>query len=79
MSSIADILAKKDYDEPPEVEIIKEFVRESFNSNVGVIMQNKQIIIVSKSAALAGTLRMHVRTIQQLCGTDKKLVFRIGS
>ena len=79
MSSIADILAKKDYDEPPEIQIIKEFVRESFNSNVGVTMQPKQIIITTSSAALAGTLRMHIHTITELCGTDKRLVFRIGS
>ncbi len=52
MSSIADILAKKKYEEPAEVQIIKEFVRESFKSNVGVTMQPKQIIITTPSAAL---------------------------
>jgi hypothetical protein len=78
MSSIADILANKQYDEPTEVQVIKEFVRESFKSNVSVTMQQKQIIITTPSAALAGTLRMHVHTITELCGTDKRLVFRIG-
>lgn len=80
MSSIAEILAaKKQFEEPVEVQIIKEFVRESFNSNVGVTMQPKQIVITTPSAALAGTLRMHVHTIAELCQTDKRLVFRIGS
>ncbi len=79
MSTIADILAKKNFDEPPEVGIIKEFVRESFKSNVSVLIREKQIIITTSSAALAGTLRMHTHTMSKLCGTDKRLVFRIGS
>jgi len=79
MSSIADIISKKKYDEPPEVQVIKEFVRETFASEVQVSIQAKQITITTKSAALAGTLRMHTNTISELCGTDKRLVFRIGS
>jgi hypothetical protein len=79
MSSIADILSQKKYDEPPEVQIIKEFVRESFQSEAAVTVQPSQIIIAVRSAALAGTLRMHSHTLAQLCGTDKRLVIRIGS
>jgi len=79
MSSIADILAKKQYDEPTEVQIIKEFVRETYKSNVSVTVQPMQIVITTKSAALAGTLRMQIHMLKQLCDTDKKLVLRISA
>lgn len=78
MSSIADILAKRKYDEPEEIAIIKEFVRETFKSEVQVAVQPKNIMIIANSAALAGTLRMHIQTLTELCQTDKKLVIRIG-
>ena len=79
MSSIADILATRKHDEPAEVQIIKEFVRESFKSTANVTVQPTQIIIAVRSAALAGTLRMHSHTLAELCGTDKRLIIRIGS
>ncbi len=78
MSSLADILAKKQFEEPAEVQIIKEFVRETYASEVGVTIQPKQIIITTRSAALAGTLRMQLHTLTELCNTDKKLILRIG-
>jgi hypothetical protein len=79
MSSIADILGKKSYGEPPEIKLIKDFVRQNFQSTVSVTIQPTQIIITTPSSALAGTLRMHGHKIAELCETDKRLVFRIGS
>ncbi len=79
MSSIADILASRAREEPAEIAIIKEFVRETFRSQVSVSMQTRQIIITTPSAALAGSLRMHSHTLRELCQTDKKLIIRIGT
>lgn len=77
-SNIADILAKRSYDEPPEVQIIKEFVRESFASSVVVTVHERHITILTRSASLAGALRPHMRTLADLCQTKKRLVVRIG-
>jgi len=79
MSSISDILSKKDYHEPPEISIIKDFVMQRFQSKVGVAVSDKQIIISASSAALAGTLRLHSYELSKVCQTDKKLVFKITS
>ena len=78
MSSIGDVLAKRNLQEPPEIGIIKKYVQEKFDSSVSVTVQDKQIIISAKSAALAGTLRLYSVEIAKICQTDKKLVFRIG-
>ena len=76
--SISDILGKKQFEEPPEVEIIKHFVQEKFQSPVSVTIQTHQIVIGVSGAALAGSLRMYLHELQALCQTDKRLVIRIG-
>ena len=78
MSSIGDILAKRDLQEPPEIGLIKQYVQDKFKSNVSVTVQDQQIIIAAPSAALAGTLRLHSQDLVKVCQTDKKLVFRIA-
>ena len=78
MDSIKDILATRKYDEPEEVTIIKEFVRESFGHEVQVAVSAKNITITTPSAGLAGTLRMHIQMLNEICQTDKKLIIRIG-
>ena len=79
MSSIGDILAKKGFDEPKEIKIIKKYVRDNFQSDVIITIQPKQIVIAASSAALAGTLRLHSYELAQLCQTNKRLIFRVGS
>lgn len=76
--SIAELLGKRSYDEPEEVTIIKQFVRDRYNAAAGVTLQERQIIITVKGAALAGTLRMHLHELKSMCQTEKRLVIRIS-
>ena len=76
--SLADILGNRSYEEPPEVVVIKKFVREKYKSNVGVAVKQQQIVITVSGAALAGTLRMNLHTLKKMCQTEKRLVIRIG-
>lgn len=75
--TLSDLLKKRDFEEPPEVRIIKDFVRERFDVDVSVSIQQQQIIIGVRSSALAGALRMHLHELQQLCDTEKRLLLRI--
>lgn len=76
--SLADILGKRSYNEPPEVGIIKRFIKETFDAEAQVAVQERQIIIGVRSAALAGSLRMRLHELKKLCETDKRLIIRIG-
>lgn len=76
--SLADLLGKRNFEEPPEVRIIKEFIRERFDVDASVLVQQRQIIIGVQGSSLAGALRMHLHQLQKLCATDKRLVIRIG-
>lgn len=74
--ALADVLADR-FDEPPEVRIIKSFVRQTYQQPVEVKIQPNQIIIMVKSSALAGTLRPQLHELKQLCNTDKRIMLRI--
>jgi hypothetical protein len=79
MNSLFDIMAAKSFEEPPEVTTIKAFVERHFRSSVGVGIQPHHITITTPSAALAGSLRLKLHQLQKECGTDKRLIIRIGS
>lgn len=76
--SLADILQRKDYDEPHEVRAIKQYVKEHFDEDVAVTLREKEIIITTPSAALAGALRMHQYQMQKAAETKSRLILRIG-
>jgi len=75
--SLSDILANK-WEEPPEIKIIKDYVRKHFGANASVGIQEKQININVASSALAATLRMQIHDLQKAVGGNKRLVIRIG-
>ena len=62
MQSLQDILGDRKFDEPPEVEAIKTFVRKQFSADVTVAIQTHSITIVTSSAGLAGSLRPLLQT-----------------
>ncbi|HET9098424.1 MAG TPA: hypothetical protein VFN51_02290 [Candidatus Saccharimonadales bacterium] len=77
MDSIFKILENKHYDEPPEIELIKQFVLKEYGQTVGVLVREKDILIQVSSAALANTLRLRQIEIKRQAGTEKRLNFRI--
>lgn len=78
MDSLDSILKRKDFEEPPEMAIIKKYVQDEFKTAVGVQVRDKDIIIQVPSAALANMLRLRTPDIKKLCQTTKRLTFRIG-
>jgi hypothetical protein len=78
VSNIGDLLDHSRFEEPPEVRIIKQFVKEKFGTEPAVSLQTSQIIIGVPNAALAGALRMHLHELSEACHTKKRLVIRIS-
>ncbi len=75
--SLGDLLAGRKMDQPTEIAIIQVFVQEKFKSKPEVVVQEKQIIITVRGAALAGALRPLLPQLQEACNTQKRLVIRI--
>ncbi len=78
MDSLFDILKHKDYDLPPEIAAIKQYVRDEFNEEVEVLLREKEIVIIARSSGLIGSLRLHSPKIKKAAQTDKRLSFRVG-
>lgn len=78
MDSLQSILGNKDFDEPQEITSIKKYVQDEFQTEVGVQVRDKDIVVSVPSAALANTLRLRQTEITRRCQLDKKLVFRIS-
>lgn len=64
--------------QPPEIEIIKNYAFDLFQESVQVVVHDRDIVIACPSAAMAGSLRLHAAKLKAACQTDKRLVFRIG-
>ena len=76
MDNIADILARKDFDQPSEITILKRYVLEHFGADIAVRLQGEQIVISAPSSSLINTLRLHQRDLQRACNTEKRFIFR---
>ena len=77
-NAIGDLLPTHQYEEPPEVRIIKDFVQEKFQQPVGVTVQMNAILIHVKGAALAGALRMELHKLQSQLDSKKRLIIRLS-
>jgi hypothetical protein len=76
--ALGDLLPKDRFEEPPEVQIIKDFIQTTFQQPARITVQPALIVIWVRGAALAGALRPELYRLQQLCQTEKRLVIRIG-
>ncbi|HSX45204.1 MAG TPA: hypothetical protein VLF39_03835 [Candidatus Saccharimonadales bacterium] len=79
MESLGGLLGQQKFVEPPEIAAIKDYVQTKYKSPVSIKIGDKQITIITSSAALAGTLRLELHTLQEQLKTEKKLIIRIGS
>jgi hypothetical protein len=79
MDNLADLLAKRKPEEPPEIQAIKQYIKQHFDEQVQVMVRERDIVISVRSSALAGALRMHSVNMASLINTEKKFVFRISS
>lgn len=75
---IDDILKQKNFDQPPEVGAIKDYVQKNYKADCSVMVKDDTVVIVVPSAALAGTLRMELLALQKAAQTKKRLAIRIG-
>lgn len=77
--SIADILARRNAHEPPEMAALKGYVYDRYKIIPKVQQQAHGFVLSVPSAALAGTLRLESLQIIAGCGLEKqRLIIRIG-
>ena len=78
MDDIAKLLPYDKFEQPVEIEKIKNYVKEKYNYSVSVIMRERDIILSVENASLASTLRLNIVDLMETCGLSKKIIIRIG-
>ncbi len=77
-SNLGDILSRRRSSEPREFAIIREFVTEHFAVSPKLSVSNKGIVIGMPNSAAAGSLRLSLHQLQELCGEQYRLSIRIS-
>lgn len=75
---LSDMLKNRNYDEPPEVKIIKDFIKSEFGFTVNVSVKANSFVVNVPSASAAGALRSKVFQLQKMIKDEKRIVIRIG-
>lgn len=78
MDSLYDLLAGKNFDEPPEIGKIKQFLRDNYQADAHITTREREIIIAVSSASLASRLRFDIQRLKEAASTEKRLIIRIG-
>jgi hypothetical protein len=76
--SLGDLIKKRDFTEPPEIQIIKASVYKIIGAVPAVSISNNSYIIQVPGAAAAGALRLKLNDLKKEAKTNKRLVIRIG-
>ena len=79
MDSLYDLLAGKQFDEPPEIAAIKDFIRQNYKAEATVQLRERDILVVVPSAGLASRLRFDMPKLKKIANTEQRIVLRIGS
>jgi hypothetical protein len=79
MDSLYELLAGKNFDEPPEIAAIKDFIRQNYNAEATVQLRERDVLVVVPSAGLASRLRFDMPKLQKVANSEKRIVLRIGS
>ena len=78
MDSLYNLLADRNYDEPPEIAAIKTYVRDKYQATVEVDVRENDIIVHTPSASLASRLRFDLPKLREASKSNKNLVLRVG-
>lgn len=78
MDSIADLVKDRQPHEPPQMQALRQYVKDNHDTDVVVTVSQMGYTVVVPNAPLATVLRMELPQIQIACNLDKKLFIRIS-
>jgi hypothetical protein len=78
MDSLQDILGAKNFDTPDEIEKVRTYVKDRYNSPSTAKLERGTIILSVPNSALAATLQMEREQISETFKLTNKLVIRTG-
>lgn len=78
MDSLQEIMGRKNFQPPNEMEVIKQYIERRYNSACRVKIERDTITLSLPGSALAATVQMERQSLIDSCGLNKKLFVRYG-
>ena len=78
MDNLEELLKNKNFDEPYEIKIIKDFIKSNFDDDCLVKISKLKINIVVANSSLAGALKEKLVTLKNQLVTKKDISITIG-
>lgn len=75
--SLGDILGKRGLSEPPEIKIIKDFVKNEIDITPDIRVTKTTFIVNIPNASAANTLRFRLFQLQRQLGHERKIIIKI--
>ena len=78
MDKISSLINLDSLNQPEEINLIKSYVMNKYSEDVGVMIREKDYVIIVNSSALANSLRLNLTDLTKSCHLNKKVMFRIS-
>ncbi len=78
MESLAEILARKQFQAPDEVTKLRDYIEKHFDVKPKVTVRGKNLILTVPNSGLAGSLQMKKPHIIKACDIKSNLVISVG-
>lgn len=78
MDDLQSLLGKSLPAEPPQVKLLKNYVKEKYDDEASVMVTQNSYILSVKSSGLAANLQHEIPDIKRACELDKPLRIRIS-
>ncbi len=78
MDSISSILGDKEFNEPIEIEKLKAYIFKAYGYTPTVRLNQKGLVIIANSSALASTIRLSLPAIKKELDINMPINIRIA-
>lgn len=78
MDSLQEIMGRKNFTPPDEIEAIKQYIKRRYDSLCKIKIDRDTIVLTLPGSALAATVQMERQQLIEKCGLEKKLFIRYG-
>lgn len=78
MDSLQEIMGRKNFTPPDEIEAIKQYIKRRYNSGCKIKIERETIVLSLPGSALAATVQMERQSLIDSCVITKKLFIRYG-
>lgn len=78
MDSLQEIMGRKNFTPPDEMETIKQYIKRRYKSGCKIRLERDTIVLLLPGSALAATVQLERQQLIEACSITKRLFIRNG-